>query len=286
MKLVSLRLEEGLIEKIDEVARKTLQSRSEIIRSSIALYLSLLENIGFYFKPSLPMKNVDVYEERNAVNVDLGNLTSVSVLSVSYGGVGELELDFRRDLGFVAEVMANQVAVETHCRFITPLLVMLTSTCEFLYTHTFFRMFSEAIRERMKVRTMLAGYEEFFETKQSGFVATVVGLRDMSTRNSPRRGDRIYFFGNAVSGAELSEEELLDMADVERLVGLVKEGKASAIFPVKSGGLKEVADYAAALAGGKAMLFEKRGGCPATAIVLTSAEDLSGYGCELVGEIL
>jgi len=286
VKLVSLRLEEELIEKIDEVARKTLQSRSEIIRSSIALYLSLLENIGFYFKPSLPMRNVDVYEERNAVNVDLGNLTSVSVLSVSYGGVGELELDFRRDLGFVAEVMANQVAVETYCRFITPLLVMLTSTCDFLYTHNFFRMFSEAVRERMKVRTMLSGYEEFFETKQSGFVATVVGLRDMSTRNSPRRGDRIYFFGNSVNGPELSEEHLLNMADVERLVGLVREGKASAIFPVKSDGLQEVADYAAALAGGKAMLFDKRGGCPATAIVLTSAEDLSGYDCELVGEIL
>ncbi|WP_456329280.1 ribbon-helix-helix protein, CopG family [Archaeoglobus sp.] len=72
MKLVSLRLENELVEKLDEVARKTLQSRSEIIRSSIALYLSLLENIGFYFKPSLPIRNADVYEERNAVNIDLG----------------------------------------------------------------------------------------------------------------------------------------------------------------------------------------------------------------------
>ncbi len=43
MKLISLRLEDELIRRIDEVARRTLQSRSEIIRSSIALYLSLLE---------------------------------------------------------------------------------------------------------------------------------------------------------------------------------------------------------------------------------------------------
>ncbi len=286
MKLVSLRLENELVEKLDEVARKTLQSRSEIIRSSIALYLSLLENIGFYFKPSLPIRNADVYEERNAVNIDLGNLTSVSVLSVSYGGVGELELDFKRDLEFVAEVMANQVAVETLCRFITPLLVMLNSTCDFFYTHSFFRAFSEAIRRKINVRTMLAGYEEFFESKQSGFVATVIGLRDMQVRNCPRRGDRIYFFGKSVNGPDLSMEDLLSMSDVERLVGLVRDGKASAIFPVKSGGLEEVADFAAALAGGKAMLFERREGCPATAVVLTSADDLSNFGCEHVGEIL
>lgn len=286
MKLISLRLEDELVEKLDEVARRTLQSRSDIIRSSIALYLSLLENIGFYFKPSLPFRNVDVYEERNAVNVDLGNLTSVSVLSVSYGGVGELELDFKRNIEFVAEVMANQVAVETLCRFVTPLLVMLNSTCDFFYTHSFFRAFSEAIKKRMNVRTMLAGYEEIFETKQSGFVATVVGLRDMRARNSPRRGDKIYFFGKSVSGPDLCAEDLLSMKDVEKLVGLVKDERASAIFPVKSGGLKEVADFAAALAGGKALLFETRKGCPATAVMLTSAHDLSDHGCEQVGEIL
>jgi len=34
--------------------------------------------------------------------VDFGNLTSVTVLNVSYGGVGELELDLKRDLSFVS----------------------------------------------------------------------------------------------------------------------------------------------------------------------------------------
>ncbi len=121
------------------------------------------------------MRNVDVYEERNAVNVDLGNLTSVCVLNVSYGGVGELEFDVKRDLSFVAKVMARQVAVESFCRFVSPLLVMLASTCSFSYTYEFFRELSAELKEILGVRVALTGHEEFFETKQSGFVATVVG---------------------------------------------------------------------------------------------------------------
>ncbi len=286
MKLVSLRLDEKTVERIDDVARKTLMSRSEVIRNSIAIYLTLLENIGFYFKPSLPIRNIDVYEERNAVNVDLGNLTSVTVLSVSYGGVGELELDFKRDLSFVAEVMANQAAVETFCRFVTPLLVTLSTTCEFDYTHKFFRQFSKAVREKLNVRVTLSGYEEFFESKQSGFVCTVVGLRDMAVRNSPKRGDKIFFYGKGVSGESLTSDDLLDVKKVIELSDLVREGKASSIFPVKSGGLSEVANLAASLAGGRAYLLGDRKGCPATAVVLTSDNDLTEFGCEYVGEIL
>lgn len=286
MKLVSIRLEDKLVDKIDEVARKTLQTRSEIIRSSIALYLSLLENIGFYFKPSLPMKNIDVYEERNAVNVDLGNLTSVCVMNVSYGGVGELELDSKREISFVARVMARQIAVETYCRFVNPLLVMLTSTCDFNYTYRFFKEFSDEIKDTMGVRTALTGHEDVFEVKQSGFVATVVGLRDMSVKNSPKRGDRIFFYGQSVKGEKLSDEHLLDIGAVKRFAEMVREGKASSIFPVKSGGLEEVASLAASLAGGKAMLLESREGCPATAVVITSGNDLAELGCEYVGEIL
>ncbi|WP_456469246.1 ribbon-helix-helix domain-containing protein [Archaeoglobus sp.] len=286
MKLVSLRLDEKTVERIDDVARKTLMSRSEVIRNSIAIYLTLLENIGFYFKPSLPIRNIDVYEERNAVNVDLGNLTSVTVLSVSYGGVGELELDFKKDLSFVAEVMANQAAVETFCRFVTPLLVTLSTTCEFDYTHKFFRQFSKAVREKLNVRVTLSGYEEFFESKQSGFVCTVVGLRDMAVRNSPKRGDKIFFYGKGVSGESLTSDDLLDVKKVIELSDLVREGKASSIFPVKSGGLSEVANLAASLAGGRAYILGDRKGCPATAIVLTSDNDLTEFGCEYVGEIL
>ncbi len=286
MKLVSLRLDEKTVERIDDVARKTLMSRSEVIRNSIAIYLTLLENIGFYFKPSLPIRNIDVYEERNAVNVDLGNLTSVTVLSVSYGGVGELELDFKRDLSFVAEVMANQAAVETFCRFVTPLLVTLSTTCEFDYTHKFFRQFSKAVREKLNVRVTLSGYEEFFESKQSGFVCTVVGLRDMAVRNSPKRGDKIFFYGKGVSGESLTSDDLLDVKKVIELSDLVREGKTSSIFPVKSGGLSEVANLAASLAGGRAYLLGDRKGCPATAVVLTSDNDLTEFGCEYVGEIL
>lgn len=132
--------------------------------------------------------------------MDFGNLTSVTVLNVSYGGVGELELDLKRDLSFVAEVMANQLAVEVICRFVNPLLVMLSTTCNFEYTHEFFRHLSRAVKERLNVRVMLSGYEEFFESRQSGFVCTVVGLRDMTTKNSPRRGDKIFFYGKGVGG--------------------------------------------------------------------------------------
>ncbi len=286
MKLVSIRLDEKMVEKIDEVARKTLMSRSEVVRNSIAMYLSLLENIGFYFKPSLPVRNVDVYEERNSVNVDLGNLISVTVISVSYGGVGELYGDLKRKLDLVAEVMANQIAVEGICRFITPLLVMLSTTCGFEYSYRFFRYFSEAVKAKLGVRTTLAGCEEVFETSQSGFVATLVGLRDMSIRNSPRRGDKIFFYGRDVAGEELGVEDLINIEKVQELAELVRSGIATSIFPVKSGGVKEVATLAASLAGGRAVIEVERGGSPATAVILTSTFDLSEYGCERVGEIL
>lgn len=286
VKLISLRIEDELAEKIDEVARKTLQTRSEIIRGALGLYLTLLENIGFYFKPSLPMKNVDVYEERNAVNVDLGNLTSVCVFNVSYGGVGELELDLKRDLSFVAKVMANQIAVEAYCRFVSPLLVLLASTCRFGYTYSFFRELSQEVMKKLGVRVALTGCEDVFETRQSGFVATLVGLRDMRVKNSPKRGDKVYFYGSSVAGEMLREEHLLNIDRVKNFAEMVRRGVANSIFPVKSGGLEEVANFAASLAGGRAILFDFREGCPATAVVLTSQNDLTDEGCELVGEIL
>ncbi len=286
MKLISIRLDEKMVGKIDEVARKTLMSRSEVVRNSIAMYLSLLENIGFYFKPSLPIRNVDVYEERNAVNVDLGNLTSVTVMSVSYGGVGELDGDSKRELSFVAEVMANQIAVESICRFVTPLLVMLSTTCSFNYSYRFFRYLSEKIKVKLGVRTTLSGCEEVFETRQSGFVATLVGLRDMSVRNSPKRGDKIFFYGRDVAGEGLKRGDLVDVGKVRELAELVRRGVATSILPVKSGGLRDVATLAASLAGGRAVIEVDRKGSPATAVVLTSPSDISEYGCEEVGEIL
>jgi len=286
MKVVSLRLDSRTVEKLDEVARRTLASRSEVIRSALAVYIALLENIGFYFKPSLPFRNVDVYEERNAVNVDLGNLTSVTILSVSYGGVGEKELDFRRDLHVVAEVMANQLVVESICRFVKPLVIMLSTANDFEYSMRFFRLFRSAMKRRENVKVMLAGVESFFETKQSGFSCTLVGLRDMSVRNSPRRGDRIFFFGNSKNTSQLDLDDLLDVDVVRKLAELVRNGRATAIFPIKSGGLEEVANYAASLAGGRACIVENRQGCPATAVLLTSEYGLSEFGCEEVGEIL
>ncbi len=286
MKTVSIRLNERAIKKIDEIARKTLMSRSEVIRSALAVYVSLLENIGFYFKPSFPVRNIDVYEERNAVNVDLGNLTSVTVITVSYGGVGEKDRDFRRSLELVAEVMANQLIVESICRFVTPLVVMLSTTNDFQYSMEFLKMLKDAVKRREKVKVVLASVESFFETNQSGFFCTLVGLRDMTVRNSPRRGDRIFFFGKSVNAGMLKKEHLLDVKKVRRLADLVRDGTATAIFPVKSGGLKEVAAYAASLAGGRAHITSDLEGCPATAVTITSDRNLADFGCREVGEIL
>ncbi len=78
----------------------------------------------------------------------------------------------------------------------------------------------------------------------------------MRVRNSPKRGDRIYFFGRGAYGESLREEDLLDVQEVKRLAEMVRNEKASAIFPVKSGGLQEVASFAASLAGGKAMVLK------------------------------
>jgi len=62
----------------------------------------------------------------------------------------------------------------------------------------------------------------------------------------------------------------LDIHKLRNLSELVRNGEASSIFPVKSGGLKEVANLAASLAGGRAYLIGDRKGCPATAVILTS----------------
>jgi hypothetical protein len=288
VKLINFRIDEKMASKIDEIASKTLMTRSEVIRNAIAVYVSLLENIGFYFKPSpsIMPRNIDVYEERNAINVDLGNLTSITVLSVSYGGVGEKKLDTNFNLDFVAEVMANQVLVESICRFVSPLAALISTANDLEYSLGFLKKFKKAISRRENLRVVLASFEEFFETNQSGFTCTLIGLRDMSVKNIPKRGDSIFMFGRAVNSDELKAENLIGIDEVRRLANLVRRGEASAIFPVKSGGLAEVANFAASLSGGRAYLREETPGCPASAVILTSENDLSRYGGREVGEIL
>ncbi len=285
MKVISIRLDDEFINKIDEISKKTLMSRSEVIRSALAVYISLLENIGFYFKPTHPIKNIDVYEERNAVNLDLGNLTSVTVFSVTYGGVGEKKFDYFRKLEFVAEVMANQLIVESICRFVKPLVVMVSTINDFRYSIKFLKNLKNAIQKREKVKVILSSVENFFETNQSGFSCTLVGIRDMSVRNSPQRGDKIFFYGRSVNSSELRPEDLLEISKVKELADLVRKGIATSIFPVKSGGVSEVAEYIAALSGGRAY-YENLEGCPATAVVLTSEKNLTKFGCLEIGEIL
>ncbi len=286
MRPVTVRLSRELVEKLDEVARKTLSSRSEIVRSALVMYFSLLENVGFYFKPSPLIRNVDVYVERNAVNLDLGNLSSISVISLSYGGVGEAELDKRRELTLVAEVMASQLFVEAICRFVEPLVVAVSTANDLSYSLRFLKLFRDAFLKRANASIILASCEETFETRQSALFCTLVGMRDMSVRNQPRRGDAIYLWGKVVKSEELKPEDLPDAGKVRNLANLVRSGEATAVFPVKSAGVEEVANFAASIAGGRAKLRASYGGCPATAIVLTSAKDLTAYGCEEIGEII
>ncbi|MET1124484.1 MAG: CopG family transcriptional regulator [Archaeoglobaceae archaeon] len=284
MKPVAIRLSEDVLKKLDEVARRTLSSRSEVVRSALAVYFALIENLGFYFKPSLPVKTFDVFVERDAVNVDLGNMLSISVVNVSYAGVGEMGLDEKAELSLVAEVMASQLFVEAECRFVEPLVIAVVTGNDFDYSRRFCRTFASAVGKRMKAKVFLASCEEVFDTRQSFFAATLVGIRDMRFRNEPRRGDSIYLWGKLVR-RDVRLEDLPSVEGVKRIVSLRKSGEASGVFPVKSDGVKAVASYAASLAGGRAEV-EVDGSCPATAIIVTSDEDLSRYGCSKIGEIV
>lgn len=283
MRIVNLRLDERIVEKIDEISSKLLISRSEVIRQALTLYISLIENIGFYFKPSVFSPRLDIYEERNGIYVDLGNNLSLSVFNVVYGGIGEKERDWlKADVERVAEIMAYQIEVESICRFIQPLAVELSTGNEIDYGMRFYRRF----RELFSRRVVFADSEDVAKTDQSFFSAVVVGVRDMRVKNIPKRGEKIFLYGRVMKGEELLKENPPNIAIFRKLAEMVKEGRASSIMPVKGDGLRNACVYAASIAGGRLrMRGEIDGGCPATAVIV-SAEEMPLEGGVEVGEIL
>jgi len=283
MRVVNLRLDEGVIEKIDRISSKLLISRSEVIRQALTLYFSLIENIGFYFKPSIFQPKLEIYEERNSLSVDLGNNLSLTVFSIAYGGIGELENDWlEAEITRVAEIMAHQVKVESLCRFTKPLAIQISTGNYLDYSLRFYREFSK----RIDCRVVLAESENIAETKQSFFSATVVGVRDMKIKNIPRRGDRIFLYGKVVSGKRILDVRLPKLSEIKRLVDKVRDGKISSIFPVKGDGVLNACFYAASIAGGRLRVKERLNeGCPATALIVTSKEKPT-EDCLEIGEIL
>lgn len=283
MRIVNLRLDEKIVERIDEISSKLLISRSEVIRQALTLYISLIENIGFYFKPSVFSPRLDIYEERNSLYVDLGNNFSLSVFNVVYGGIGAKKGDWlRADIERVAEIMAYQIEVESVCRFIQPLAVEISTGNELEYGMKFYRKF----REVFGGRVVFTDSEDIARTDQSFFSAVVVGVRDMRVKNIPKRGEKLFLYGKIMRGEELLRENPPDISVFRKLADMVKEGKVSSIMPVKGDGLKNVCIYAASIAGGKLrMRTDFDGGCPATAVVVT-AEEIPLEGGIEVGEIL
>ncbi|NOY10968.1 MAG: CopG family transcriptional regulator [Archaeoglobi archaeon] len=283
MRIVNLRLDERIVERIDEISSKLLISRSEVIRQALTLYISLIENIGFYFKPSVFSPKLDIYEERNGIYVDLGNNLSLSVFNIVYGGIGEKEGDWlKAGVERVAEIMAYQIEVESICRFIQPLAVELSTGNELDYGMRFYRRF----RELFSGRVVFADSEDVAKTDQSFFSAVVVGVRDMRVKNIPKRGEKIFLYGRVMRGEELLRDNPPDLSVFRRLAEMVKDGKASSIMPVKGDGIRNACIYAASIAGGRLrMKTEIDGGCPATAVIV-SAEEMPLAGGVEVGEIL
>ncbi|WP_456478555.1 ribbon-helix-helix domain-containing protein [Geoglobus ahangari] len=283
MRIVNLRLDERIVERIDEISSKLLISRSEVIRQALTLYISLIENIGFYFKPSVFSPKLDIYEERNGIYVDLGNNLSLSVFNIVYGGIGEKEGDWlKAGVERVAEIMAYQIEVESICRFIQPLAVELSTGNELDYGMRFYRRF----RELFSGRVVFADSEDVAKTDQSFFSAVVVGVRDMRVKNIPKRGEKIFLYGRVMRGEELLRDNPPDLSVFRRLAEMVKDGKVSSIMPVKGDGIRNACIYAASIAGGRLrMRAEIDGGCPATAVIV-SAEEMPLAGGVEVGEIL
>ncbi len=283
MKIVNLRLNDELVERIDGIASRMLVSRSEVIRQALTLYLSLIDNLGYYFKPSVISPRLEVYEERNSISFDLGNYLSLTIFSVVYGGIGEKKSDWlKAKLERVAEIMAYQIRVESLCRFMDTTAVKLSTGNDLEYSIQFYRNFTRFFEGRV----ILAENEDIGKTDQSFFVSTVAGVRDMRVKNIPKRGDRIYLYGRIMSGNELLSQDLPDFKVFKKLADMVSEGNASSIFPVKGDGLKSACLYASSIAGGRLrMVRDVDGSCPATAVIVTSSQLPLDGGVE-IGEIL
>ncbi len=283
MRIVNLRLEDKIVEKLDEISSKFLISRSELIRQAIVMYLSALENLGFYFKPSVLIPKLDIYEERNSISIDFGNFTSLTILSFSYAGAGEKRSDkIKVPLRRVAEILANQVKVECLTRFVEPFVGLLSTGNDIEYSLKFFR----SLKSQLNFRVLLASSESVINTEESFFSFSVVGIRDMKVRNSPKRGEKIFLYGKILKEGELLRENGIDIKLVEKLVEMVKNGKISSIFPVKSEGLVQTCNLVSSLAGGRlVMKMKDEKGCPATAVVVTAEEIPLSGGVE-VGEIV
>lgn len=283
MKIVNLRLDEKIVKKLDEISSKLLISRSEVIRQALTLYISLIENIGFYFKPSVFSPKFDIYEERNALSIDLGNNISLSIFNISYGGIGEQADDWlKAPLEKVAEIVAFQIKVECICRFIQPLAVMISTGNELEYTSKFLRL----LRKHIKTRIVLSENEEIAKTKQSFFNTSVIGWRDMNVKNIPKRGDKIFLYGRILNGEELLNKDLPDIRVFKSLAEKVRKKEVNSIIPVKGDGLLNACLYAASIAGGRLKFYYNSDkGCPATAVIVTSEEMPANGGIE-VGEIL
>ncbi|RLI73212.1 hypothetical protein DRO97_07910 [Archaeoglobales archaeon] len=288
MKIVNLRLDEEIIKKLDKISSKLLISRSELIRQSLTIYLTLLENLGFYFKPSI-ITNIDVYEERNAVNVDLGNMSSITIFVTSYSGIGELAYDgLKTDLSDVAEIMARQITIEALCRFVEPLAIMLSTSNSLDYSLKFLKLLKKEIKKYYNLRIIFTSHEQFFELNNTAVSCSTIGLRDLSIKNIPQRGDKVYLVGEVLNGEELlnNKDLAVDVETVKKLTERVKKGEINSIFPVKSDGVSEVVNYAASIAGGKAKYKANSKGCPATAVIVTTSREFKLNGYKEIGEIL
>ncbi len=283
MKVVNLRLEDEIVKKLDEISSKFLISRSELIRQAIVMYLSVLENIGFYFKPSVIVPKFDVYEERNTLSIDIGNFSTLSVLNLSYAGIGELDGDgLKADVGVVAKILAKQTMVECYSRFIVPIAALLSTGNNVEYS---VRILKE-LRDLFDFRVILTSVESTIKTRETFISLTILGIRDLKVKNVPKRGDKIFLYGEVLSGEELLKKDGVDPKLVKKLSDLVKEGKASSIFPVKSDGILSACNLAAALAGGKLVVRTvENKGCPATAVIVTAEEMPLSGGIE-IGEIV
>jgi len=280
--IVNFRIDKNLVKRLDELSSKFLISRSELIRHAIVLYLSTLENLGFYFKPSLVIPKMDFYEERNSVTFDLGNFITISSFVISYAGIGEKENDsITTSLDKVAEIMANQAKIECLCRFIEPKVALLSTGNDVEYSLRFLKEF----KSKFNGKVILASSENIVSTTQSFFSINIIGMRDIKIRNTPKRGDRIFLYGEILNGEEVIDKRGISVKKVEKLRNAVIEGKANSIFPVKSDGLYSVCNYAASIAGGKAVLRVKGDkGCPSTAVIVTADEKPLNGGIE-IGEI-
>ncbi|RZN69195.1 MAG: CopG family transcriptional regulator [Candidatus Methanolliviera hydrocarbonicum] len=223
MQPLNVRVPEKIIERLDAISKRNGISRSEIIRSSLIVYLNLLENLGeFVSLRDLKLFPRDIRSERfrDTSILHLKDLCVV-ISSTSSGAIGSKDEDIikidERELG---RIMARCAIIKIISLGAHPALLVSNLSVEYhpMGARIFEGIFLEA--KRAGVKDIVEGHtEENFKTQQTALSIVGVGITDEKNLKFgvSRRGDLIFVLGDPKVGYEVVGSEMIGIEDVKRV---------------------------------------------------------------------